>query len=251
MKHIPSTMIGVMASTLLLQMATAAHAGMPSSLRLSQYVTKYGAERMIGLSTGVFLGLLVSTLIIRACWGVLVRDTNWPKPTLPKSFAATLLGGILFFLVIVMIAGSRELFSPGAWEPDGVLYKLASSPSAQEKYAVSFSAEIKTDRHTAIVALRDHLKTLRTEDGFPTWDEMFAKTTITQSIRLEYWTIPFASGMRYEYHPDQNDGPWLAVEPPALEQQTPDIKRLAIDRGTLEIVEVPSENHSKTSEAQP
>ena len=229
MNRIPH-IISVVVPILITRMTVAAQAGMPSSLRLSLYVTKYGAERMIGLSTGVFLGLVVSTVIIRVCWGVLVQGTEWPKPTLMKSFAATLLGGILFFLVIVMIAGSRELFSPGVWEPDGVLYKLASSPPTHSNYSVSELDELKAARRAGIVALRDYLKTqTHAEPGKGNY-----------RVR-ELWTIPYAFGMQYEHHPDEADGPWLAVEPAALEHQIPEAGRLGIDRTTLEIIEISSE----------
>ena len=104
---------------------TTAQAGMSSIV-----LTEYGVERFTGLSTALFFGLVVSTLLVRFFWGLLVQETEWPKPTLAKSFAATFLGGLLFFLVLVMIAGSRELLTPGAWEPDGILYKLA--PNSDE-----------------------------------------------------------------------------------------------------------------------
>ena len=225
---------------LTLQMTATAYAGMPSSLRLSQYVTKYGAERMIGLSTGVFLGLIVSTVIIRVCWGVLVKGTDWPPPTLTKSFAATLLGGTLFFLVIVMIAGSRELFSPGAWEPDGVLYKLASSPPMHEQYAVSDLAELKATRRTAMVALRDYLKV------YPFANP--ATSTLPPSRQVqELWVIPYSFGMRYEHHPDKDDGRWIAIEPAALQHHLPEAGRLAIDRNSWEIVVVSSASNVTTS----
>ncbi|MCL2623472.1 MAG: hypothetical protein FWD31_07380 [Planctomycetaceae bacterium] len=109
-----------MMTILTLQMTAPAQAGMSSIV-----LTEYGVERITGLSTALFFGLAVSTLLVRYFWGLLVRDTDWPKPTLAKSFAATFLGGLLFFLVLVMIAGSRELLTPGAWEPDGILYQLA------------------------------------------------------------------------------------------------------------------------------
>jgi len=237
--------VGVVLLTILIAQVTASvYAGMPSSLRLSQYVTKYGAERMIGLSTGVFLGLVVSTLIIRVCWGVLVQGTDWPKPTLTKSFAATLLGRTLFFLVIVMIAGSRELFSPGAWEPDGVLYKLASSPPTHADYTVSDLAELAAARRTAIAALRDHLKA-----------ELGQTSKASQRVQ-QLWNIPYAFGMQYEHHPEEDDGPWLAVEPAALTHHLPEAGRLGIDRKTWEIVEIPSDkvvpvNDAAATEVQP
>ena len=114
-KHVAWTMF------LILLLGTApVYAGMSSIL-----LTEYGVERFAGLSAAIFFGLIVSTLLVRFFWGLLVLETNLPKPTLVKSFAVTFLGGLLFFLVLVMVAGSRELFSPGAWVPDGILYKIA------------------------------------------------------------------------------------------------------------------------------
>jgi len=104
-----------------------AQAGMSSIV-----LTEYGVERITGLSTALFFGLVVSTLLVRFFWGLLVHETEWPKPTLMKSFAATFLGGLLFFLVLVMIAGSRELLTPGAWEPDGILYKLGPNSDGED-----------------------------------------------------------------------------------------------------------------------
>ena len=244
MKRIQHIFSVVVVTMLTLQLTATAYAGMPSSLRLSQYVTKYGAERMIGLSTGVFLGLIVSTVIIRVCWGVLAKGTDWPRPTLTKAFAATLLGGTLFFLVIVMIAGSRELFSPGAWEPDGVLYKLASSPPTHEQYTVSQLAELQAARRTAIVALRDYLKV------HPFAEPVTSITSRESRNVYELWVIPYAFGMRYEHHPDKDDGRWLVIEPAALEHHLPEAGRLAIDRNTWEIVEVSSANNANTNEPE-
>ncbi|MGL4942717.1 MAG: hypothetical protein ACRC46_05960 [Thermoguttaceae bacterium] len=105
---------------------TLAQAGM-SSVSL----TDYGVQRLVNLSTAIFFGMVVATLLVRLSWGRIVADTDLPKPTLVKSLAVTFLGGLLFFLVLVMIAGSRELFSPGAWLPDGILYRLAPNPAAE------------------------------------------------------------------------------------------------------------------------
>ena len=106
---------------LILLLGTApVYAGMSSIL-----LTEYGVERFFGLSAAFFFGLIVSTLLVRFFWGLLVLETNLPKPTLVKSFAVTFLGGLFFFLMLVMVGGICELFSPGVWMPNGILYKIA------------------------------------------------------------------------------------------------------------------------------
>ena len=122
------------AAMLSLQMTATAQAGMSSIV-----LTEYGVELITGLSTALFFGLVVSTLLVRFFWGLLVHETEWPKPTLAKSFAATFLGGLLFFLVLVMIAGSRELLTPGAWEQDGILYKLAPKSDGDDNLSFTTS----------------------------------------------------------------------------------------------------------------
>ncbi len=185
------------------------HAGMSSVV-----LTEYGAKRLTGLSTALFFGLVVSTLLVRFFWGLLVKDTDWPKPTLLKSFAATFLGGLLFFLVLVMIAGSRELFSPGAWVPDGILYKLSTTPESPPPDPVL--SDIELARRQALERLCDRLR---------------EPEPLEENSELR--TIPFSSGLRYEL---PTDGPYLVVEPKFL-----DGKRHGIDRNTFEIVELPDE----------
>ena len=205
---------------LVAQMTTTSHAGMSSIV-----LTEYGVKRITGLSTALFFGLVVSTLLVRFFWGQIVRETEWPKPSLAKSFAATFLGGLLFFLVLVMIAGSRELFSPGAWVPDGILYKLASKPDAEPEPTDPAISDINLARRQSLEALRDHLKQVaESENGLPT--EIPKDAT-------DLWVIPFSSGVRYEYHPSPDDGPHLVTEPEYLEGQ-----RHAIQRNTLDVVEL-------------
>ena len=210
MKRIRQFFGVVTVSVLVTQMTAIAQAGMSSVV-----LTEYGTKRITGLSTALFFGLVVSTLLVRFFWGLLVRDTEWPKPTLLKAFSVTFLGGLLFFLVLVMVAGSRELFSPGAWVPDGILYKLASQQDAADENDPALS-DIELARRQALERLRDRFKESDPPD----------KTS-------DLWTVPFSSGVRYE-RPDE--GPYLVVEPAYIEG-----KRHGIVRETLEIVELPEE----------
>ena len=221
MKRIRHSIGIVVMLMLTTQMTATAQAGMSSIV-----LTEYGVRRITGLSTALFFGLVVSTLLVRFFWGLLVRETDWPKPTLAKSFAATFLGGLLFFLVLVMIAGSRELLTPGAWKSDGILYTLSSKPDVEPNNTAPVLSEIEQARRQSLETLRDHLKrAAESKNGLPTKIPNDAGSL---------WVIPFASGMRYEYHPSPEDGHYLVIAPKYLEGQ-----RLAIVRDSFEIVEIP------------
>jgi hypothetical protein len=99
--------------------AAPAFAGMPS-LTLSDVASL----RLSGIS--FFLALLLLTAWgFRYLWNYLRRDFGrMPYLTYRMSLAAVLLLGLLFNIVLLMIAGTRELMTPGAWEKSGVTYKL-------------------------------------------------------------------------------------------------------------------------------
>ena len=75
-------------------------------------------------------GVLVSTLGIRWLWNGLVSDSaRLPKLTLKKSFCLTMVLGLMFLIVLIMISGARELMTPGAWERTGATYSLKTETS--------------------------------------------------------------------------------------------------------------------------
>jgi len=103
----------------LLAYAGAAVAGMPS-LVLSDAANL----RLSGISFFVAL-LLLTALGFKYLWNYLRRDfSRMPYLSYAKSLAFTLLLGLLFNIILLMIAGTRELMTPGAWEKSGVTYKL-------------------------------------------------------------------------------------------------------------------------------
>jgi hypothetical protein len=99
--------------------AGAAAAGMPS-LTLSDAANL----RLSGISFFVLL-LLLTALGFKFVWNYLRRDFGrLPYLSYRMSLAAVLLLGLLFNIILLMIAGTRELMTPGAWEKSGVIYKL-------------------------------------------------------------------------------------------------------------------------------
>jgi hypothetical protein len=74
-----------------------------------------------------FLAVFLScALIVKWLWNFLQRDfPRLPRLTFAKALVGVFLWGLVFVLVLSMIAGARELMTPGAWKRHGVTYKLA------------------------------------------------------------------------------------------------------------------------------
>ena len=101
--------------------ATPALAGMPSVT-----LSDVGSMRLSAISFFVAL-LLLAAWGFKHLWNYVRRDFGrMPYLSYRMSLAAVLLLGILFNIVLLMIAGTRELMTPGAWEKSGITYKLAN-----------------------------------------------------------------------------------------------------------------------------
>jgi hypothetical protein len=67
-----------------------------------------------------------------AVWNGLRRDFAWlPYLSYFKACCVVVLWGLLFVVVLTMISGARELMTPGAWEKNGLTYKLREDTAAQ------------------------------------------------------------------------------------------------------------------------
>jgi hypothetical protein len=187
-----------------------AQAGM-STVTLSEF----GTNRLIGISTVLFLLIVVVATVLTRCWNSLIKDTNLPRLTHPKAIGFGFLGGLLFFLVLVMIAGSRELLSPGAWRPIGILYELNDKPKSPI-LDTGFDSETlipEIDCPEARLAVRrENLVRMRAalwkyadeNDGvFP------------EELPTQLQTIPVSGGVKYQYCPQENakESYYLVLEP--------------------------------------
>lgn len=82
------------------------------------------AWRLSGISFFVALILLVAWFV-RLLWNYLRRDSQaLPLLNYRRSLALVLLLGLCFNIVLLMISGTRELMTPGAWEKHGATYQL-------------------------------------------------------------------------------------------------------------------------------
>ena len=82
------------------------------------------ALRLSGISFFTAL-ILLAAWFVRFLWNTLRRDfQRLPQLDYRRSLALVLLLGLCFNLVLLMISGTRELMTPGAWEQQGTTYHL-------------------------------------------------------------------------------------------------------------------------------
>jgi hypothetical protein len=158
----PSIRALAIALVLLVCVPSLAHAGMPS-------ITLTDIARMRVRTISFFLaGLLLSAWCVQLLWNYLRRDfSSLPRLNYGKALSVVALWGLLFVLVLTMISGARELMTPGAWEKQGLTYRLAPSPAAAPAEAKQDSERRqKLDRLRA--ALWDYARTH--EGQFPDSD---------------------------------------------------------------------------------
>lgn len=102
-----------------------AQAGMPS------FTLTDMARMRVQTISFFLLGLLLSSWLVQLLWNYLRRDfSSLPRLSYGKSLAVVILWGLLFVLVLTMISGARELMTPGAWEKQGLTYRLSQEPAA-------------------------------------------------------------------------------------------------------------------------
>jgi len=100
--------------------AQTAYAGMPVPYTLNDV-----ARLRIETISFFLLVLLLSSGAIQILWNSLRKSfTRLPRLSFPKAVALMCLWGLLFLIVLAMIAGGRELMTPGAWEKQGATYRL-------------------------------------------------------------------------------------------------------------------------------
>ncbi|HBC87609.1 MAG TPA: hypothetical protein DCZ94_11690 [Lentisphaeria bacterium] len=98
------------------------YAGMPSPIDFS--LTDFGATRIHAISFFAMMFLLVS-FIFKLLWNSLRKDfPAMPQLTFRKAMIFVAIWAAAFTLILTMIAGARELMTPGAWKKAGHIYEL-------------------------------------------------------------------------------------------------------------------------------
>jgi hypothetical protein len=149
----------------------------------------------VRLSTISFFGamFLLATAVVRWLWNGLARDfPKMPRLTYRRALAAVALWSMLLAVVLTMIAGSRELLTPGAWQKRGVLYEVASQKPPATATDTSPTEVRKEHLRRFQAALLNYAT--QHEGHFPAADAAAA-------IEPALWQVPGGFGLRYAYVP--------------------------------------------------
>jgi hypothetical protein len=88
-------------------------------------LSDWAALRIETISFFAVLFLLLA-VVLRLTWNALARDfPALPVLTFRRALAAVLVLSLLLAVVLTMIAGARELLTPGAWQKQGQTYRLS------------------------------------------------------------------------------------------------------------------------------
>jgi hypothetical protein len=201
--------------------STTAFAGMPS-------VTLTDVARMRVQTISFFLvGLLGSAALIQLLWNYLRRDfTKLPRLNYGRALAVVVLWGLLFVVVLTMISGARELMTPGAWEKQGLTYKLAD-PRSSSRQTRGPADLIGQKLHERLDRLRDALWSYaKSHDG------RLPESDTDKDISADLWQAFDSPPLRYRYVGGQ-----MADQGESLLVYEPDIygdRRLALfTNGTI------------------
>ncbi len=192
-----------------LLVAPAAFAGMPR-IRINEL-----AEARLESISFFLLVIALSTLIVRALWNWLSADFAFlPRLSLGRALSLVTACGLMFFLVLTMISGARELMTPGAWVRDGITYELVDSREAKQHIGQVYDIA----RRASVERLRDQLLTYAQahEGELPT-------DPFSPNLPDDMWQSAAADGSAFIYLPgrrfDEESPRPIAYEPPALGKQ--------------------------------
>lgn len=102
-------------------------AGMPSF-----QLTDLAAARLDVISF-FLVTYLVLTLLFKVVWNSVAKDFTWMPPlTYKRALGLMVVCGMFLYVVLTMISGARELMTPGAWQKDGLTYRI-TEPEKQAK----------------------------------------------------------------------------------------------------------------------
>lgn len=170
-------------------------------------LTEWGMMRLGAISFFIVV-VLVSAGMVRWLWNVLAAGfPRLPRLTYGKALAAVILWGLLFVVVLTMIAGARELLTPGAWRRDGALYAIDSPSQAKP-----MDPQKTLVRKEHLERLKDALWQYAALHGgkFPAASD--------PAVAGLHWEVPGGAGMRYLYVAGRtaSDTPQLVACEPAL-----------------------------------
>jgi len=109
-------------------------------------LTDIARARLDALSFFLFMYFVISW-VVKLIWNQLVKSfPSLPRLKYREALGVVFVTGLLFYVVLTMISGARELLTPGAWEKQGSGYRLRG----EEVTGLS-----KSERREAMVALKE------------------------------------------------------------------------------------------------
>jgi hypothetical protein len=181
----------------LLMTSSSARAGMPSPLPTENDLVRVlrlngSVEQRLQVISFFLVGLLVSAVAVKLLWNAVARDVpRLPRLTFGRALAGVVLWGLLFVIVLTMIAGARELMTPGAWKKQGWTYKLTEESPADPSPATLRRRQLER-LGTAL------LHFAATHDG------RFPEATERHMIPTELWDVPESPGLKFVYIPGRS-----------------------------------------------
>lgn len=87
-------------------------------------LTDIASARIDAISFFLFTYLLISWFV-KLIWNQLAKTfSSLPRLKYREALGVVFVSGLLFYVVLTMISGARELLTPGAWEKQGNGYRL-------------------------------------------------------------------------------------------------------------------------------
>jgi hypothetical protein len=153
-------------------------------------LTDIARARLDALSFFLFAFLVVSWAV-KLLWNYLGKNfTILPKLDYRRALGLVVLSGLLFYVVLTMISGARELLTPGAWEKQGVGYRTREGGVA---------TLTKEERRASMRALQDAIWSYaKQHDGNP------PPGPLVEGIDPQLWR--FRGGGLYCLMPDVRPG---------------------------------------------
>lgn len=109
------------------------------------------AEARLDAISFFLLAFLLSALLLKCAWNVLARDFTWmPRLGFRQALAVLVVSGLFVHVALSLIAGARELMTPGAWVRTGATHQLAPPERASATW-------LESGRRFALERLRDEL----------------------------------------------------------------------------------------------
>lgn len=87
-------------------------------------LTDIARARIDALSFFLFTYLVIAW-VVKLIWNQLAKSfVSLPKLKYLQALGVVFMTGLMFYVVLTMISGARELLTPGAWEKQGTGYRL-------------------------------------------------------------------------------------------------------------------------------